>query len=98
MTRRNEPDRRERKAALEATIEQQRVDILLAAERWHDAASPLEAGWQLARRYRTPALTVGGLLLWPLLRRPGKALKLGRHLVLGALTLKRLQKLLPGRH
>ncbi len=86
MTRKNEADRRERKATLEATIEQQRVDILLAAERWRDAAGPLETGWQMAYRYRTPALTLGGLMLLPLLRRPGKALKLGRRLVFGALT------------
>ncbi|MBW5798650.1 YqjK-like family protein [Halomonas elongata] len=97
MTRNNEPTRRERKTSLEATIEQQRVDILLAAERWQDASAPLEHGWRLIRRYRTPALTLGGFMLWPLLRRPGKALKFGRHLVFGALALKRARKLLPGR-
>ena len=94
MTRTTEPSRRERRAVLEATIEQQRVDLLVAADRWQSAVRPLDAGWQAIRRYRVPILVAGGLLLLPVARRPGSVTRLGRKAIVGALAVDRLRRLL----
>ncbi|ATJ83297.1 YqjK family protein [Halomonas beimenensis] len=87
--------RQARKAALEATIEQQRVDLLVAAEQWRSSAHRLDAGWQALRRYRSPALAAGALLLWAVARRPGAARRLGRRALLTALAARRLRRWLP---
>ncbi|WP_185827598.1 YqjK-like family protein [Halomonas nitroreducens] len=94
MTRNAEPSRHERKAVLEATIEQQRVDLLVATDRWQAAAHPLDAGWQAVHRYRVPILVAGGLLLLPVARHPGSVTRLGRKALVGALALDRLRRLL----
>ncbi|KGE78403.1 YqjK family protein [Halomonas salina] len=91
-------ERRARKVALEAAIEQQRLDLLVEAERWQQAARPLEAGWQTLQRYRLPALGGGAMLLWWSMRHPAAAKRLVRRSLLVAVTarrLKRLQRFLP---
>ncbi|MDN3523661.1 YqjK-like family protein [Halomonas sabkhae] len=88
------PSRRQRKAALEATIEDQRLDTLMASEQWHDATSPLDDRWEMLSRLRTPLLIGSGILLTVVLRRPGPAIKAANRVAMGALTLKRLGKLL----
>lgn len=60
----------ERKAVLQARIEQQRAQLAQAAEGWLEATHSLDRGWQLLVRYRHLALAGGALLLgWSLLRR-----------------------------
>ncbi|WP_136247530.1 YqjK family protein [Halomonas borealis] len=71
-------ERQARKAALEASIQQQRLDLLVEAEHWHRASRPLEASWQAVQRYRLPALGGGSLLLWWSLRHPATAKRLAR--------------------
>ncbi|RAH37502.1 YqjK family protein [Halomonas sp. SL1] len=91
-------ERRARKAALEAAIEQQRLDLLVESEHWHQAARPLEAGWQSLQRYRLPAVGGGALLLFWSLRHPAAAKRLARRSLFVAVTarrLKRLQRFLP---
>ncbi|MDR5868065.1 YqjK family protein [Halomonas koreensis] len=97
MTAGTKPSRRARKAALEAEIEQQRLDLLVAAERWRAAARPLDAGWQAIRRRRGAALAGAGLLLWWGLRRPARLKRLGRGALLAALTARRLNAWRPHR-
>ncbi|MCW4150993.1 YqjK-like family protein [Halomonas sp. 18H] len=92
--RQRPPTRQERKAALEATIEQQRIDTLVAAEQWHQAIGPLESGWHTLHRYRKPLWLGGGLVLTLVLRKPGKALRLANRVTVSALALKRLGRIL----
>lgn len=89
----NKAERRARKAALEATIEQQRVDLLVEAERWHRASHSLDAGWQAAKRYRLPALGGGSLLLWWGLRHPAAAKRLAKRALFVVMTGRRLRQL-----
>ncbi|MBB3140200.1 YqjK-like family protein [Halomonas organivorans] len=86
-------ERRARKAALQAAIEQQRLDLLVEAERWQSAARPLEAGWQTMQRYRLPAVGGSALLLWWSLRHPGAAKRLARRGLFVMMTARRLQQL-----
>ncbi|MGM0535881.1 MAG: YqjK family protein [Pseudomonadota bacterium] len=90
----NRAERRARKAELEHLIEQQRVDLLVAASRWQSASRSLDRGWKILSRYRTPALALGGLLLYRGARRPGGIVRLAGRLTTGALLLKRARRLL----
>ncbi|MDR9440882.1 MAG: YqjK family protein, partial [Halomonas sp.] len=85
---------RVRKAELEHAIEQQRVDLLVAASRWRSASRSLDRGWHTLIRYRTPLLAVGGLLLYRGVRRPGGVVRLAGRLTTGALLVKRAHRLL----
>ncbi|MAY72120.1 MAG: hypothetical protein CME82_11775 [Halomonas sp.] len=87
------PSRAERKAELEATIEQQRLDILLASRRFHLAGERIDAGWQALSRYRTPALLAAGTALIPVLRHPGRLARWGRKLVVTGLAIQRVRRL-----
>ncbi|GAA3901284.1 YqjK-like family protein [Halomonas cibimaris] len=87
------PSRAARKRELLDTLEQQRIDIMVESLRLERAATPLDRGWHTLRRYKAPLLLAGGGVAWQLLRRPGKALRLGRRALGGYVLLRKLQRL-----
>ncbi|MDI5987058.1 YqjK-like family protein [Halomonas sp. M4R5S39] len=87
-------DRVERKAHLEATIEQQRIDILVEASRWREASRPIDDGWRALMRFKVPLYTVGGMLLLKGSRHPHSVLRVARRLAAGALLFRRVRRLL----
>jgi hypothetical protein len=84
----------ERKAALIATIEQQRIDILVEAERWHHASATLDSGWDHLKRYRGLLYLAGGTLLVGSARHPGSLARIAKRLLTGGLMLYRARRLL----
>jgi hypothetical protein len=46
--------RRQRRADLEAEIEQQRIDIFVAASLWRRASTSIDDGWRMLMRFRVP--------------------------------------------
>ncbi|WP_158294511.1 YqjK family protein [Halomonas urmiana] len=90
----NRAERLARRAELEHAIEQQRIDLLVAAHRWRTAERALDQGWQLLVRFKTPLLMAGGLLAYRGLRHPGGAARLARRLTAGALFAKKARDLL----
>lgn len=90
----NRTERLARKADLEHAIEQQRIDLLVAARRWQTSGHVIDHGWQTLVRFKTPLLMVGGLLLYRGLRRPGGTMRLARRLTTGALFAKKARDLL----
>lgn len=88
------PSRAQRKAELVATIEQQRIDILVAAERWQHASVSLDAGWQRLKRYRGLVYLAGGALLVSGARHPSSLIRMGKRLAAGGLLLNRAMRLL----
>ncbi|QOR38339.1 hypothetical protein HNO52_07335 [Billgrantia diversa] len=92
--RRLEPSRAQRKAELVATIEQQRIDILVAADRWQHASASLDAGWQRLKRYRGVIYLAGGALLVGGARKPSSLIRVVKRLAAGGLLLNRALRLL----
>ncbi|MCE0733247.1 YqjK-like family protein [Halomonas sp. G15] len=90
----NRPSRTVTKAELEAQIEQQRVDILVAASLWRSATRPIDDGWRNLMRFKAPLYAAGGLLLFRIGRHPGRLLRLGRRATAGALVVNRVRRLL----
>ncbi|MEQ6916595.1 YqjK-like family protein [Halomonas aquatica] len=90
----NRSERLERKADLEHDIEQQRIDLLVAARRWQMAGQAIDHGWQTVVCFKTPLLMVGGVILYHGLRRPRGAMRLARRLTTGALFAKKARDLL----
>ncbi|MCL7940719.1 YqjK-like family protein [Halomonas sp. ATCH28] len=90
----NRAERRARKAELEHTIEQQRIDLLVAASRWQSASRSIDRGWQTLLRYRVPLLLVGGVVMYRTVRRPGGVVRLAGRLTTGALLVKKARRLL----
>lgn len=90
----NRADRRARKAELEHAIEQQRIDLLVAASRWQSASRSIDRGWQTLLRYRVPLLLVGGTVIYRTARRPGGIVRLAGRLATGALLVKKARRLL----
>lgn len=90
----NRVERRARKAELEHAIEQQRIDLLVAASRWQSASRSVDRGWQVLMRYRVPLLLVGGTVIYRTARRPGGVVRLAGHLATGALLVKKARRLL----
>lgn len=88
------PGRAERKARLEAAIEQQRVDILVTANRWREASRPLDDAWRVVARFKAPLYVLGGVLLLRATRHPAPLLRLTKRLGAGALLLRRVRRLL----
>ncbi|PMR77643.1 YqjK family protein [Billgrantia endophytica] len=88
------PSRTERKATLLTTIEQQRIDILVEANRWKEASRPLDDGWRHLMRYKAPLLAIGGLLLLRSARHPSSLIRMGKRAAAGALLLNRARRLL----
>jgi hypothetical protein len=68
----------QRKAELEATIEQQRLMLLEATREWHQAGQKIDHGVTRLIPFRTPLLIAGGIALLPLLRRPGHIVRIAR--------------------
>ncbi|MDW7748496.1 YqjK family protein [Halomonas sp.] len=87
-------DRRARKVELEHAIEQQRIDLLVAASRWQSASRSIDQGWQVLMRYRVPLLLVGGTVIYRTVRRPGGLVRLAGRLATGALLVKKARRLL----
>ncbi|WP_111412456.1 YqjK-like family protein [Billgrantia lactosivorans] len=99
MTRRDSertpgPSRAQRKAELLAAIEQQRIDILVEAERWQHASASLDAGWQRLKQYRGLVYLAGGILLVGGARHPNSVLRVVRRLAAGGLLLNRARRIL----
>lgn len=90
----NRAERRARKVELEHAIEQQRIDLLVAASRWQSASRSLDQGWHALMRYRVPLLLVGGTVIYRTVRRPGGILRLAGRLTTGALVVKKARRLL----
>ena len=87
-------ERLARKATLEHDIEQQRIDMLVAARRWDTASRSIDQGWQTLLRYRVPLLVVGGVVMYRTVRRPGGIVRLAGRLTTGALLVKKARQLL----
>ncbi|GEK48309.1 hypothetical protein HPA02_25920 [Bisbaumannia pacifica] len=87
-------ERARRRAMLERRIEQQRIDLLVAAERWHGAGGELDARWRALRHWRGALYGVGGLLAWRGAKRPRALLRLARRAATGALLWHRARRLL----
>lgn len=88
------PSRTERKAELEARIEQQRIDILVEASRYREASRPLDEGWQMLMRFKAPLYALGGALLLKSARHPNSLLRVAKRLTAGALLLRRARRML----
>jgi hypothetical protein len=88
------PTRAERKAWLEARVEQQRIDILVEASRCREASRPIDEGWQTLMRFKAPLYALGGLLLLKSARHPNSLLRVAKRLAAGALLLRRARRLL----
>lgn len=88
------PSRSERKAQLEARIEQQRIDILVEASRYREASRPIDEGWQALMRFKAPLYALGGVLLLKSARHPNSLLRVAKRLAAGALLLRRARRLL----
>lgn len=87
-------ERAAHKAALESRIEQQRIDLLVAAERWRSAGQGVDARWRELMRWRAALYGVGGLLVWRGAKRPRSLLRIVRRATAGALLLRRARHLL----
>jgi len=90
----NRTERRARKAELEHAIEQQRIDLLVAASRWRSESRSIDRGWKFLMRYKVPLMAMGGVLLYRGARRPGGVSRLAGRLATGALLVKRARVLL----
>lgn len=86
--------RAERKARLEASIEQQRIDILVEASRWREASRPLDDAWRGLMRFKGPLYAVGGLLLLRGSRKPGSLARLTHRVEGGVILFNRVRHLL----
>ncbi|SFU35922.1 YqjK-like family protein [Halomonas korlensis] len=86
--------RAERKARLEASIEQQRIDILVEASRWKDASRPLDDAWRGLMRFKGPLYAVGGFLLLRGSRKPGALARLTHRVEGGVILFNRARHLL----
>ncbi|MCP1315282.1 MULTISPECIES: YqjK family protein [unclassified Halomonas] len=84
------PSRAERKAALLAELERQRVDILVDSDYLLQAAAPLENGWG---RLKLPLYAVGGIAAWRILRHPGGAMAAGRKALAGYMLFRKFKLL-----
>ncbi|TDO16504.1 MULTISPECIES: YqjK-like family protein [Halomonas] len=86
-----------RKAQLEASIEQERVDIMVETSRWRDASRPIDDGWHFIMRFRIPLYIAGGALLVKGARHPSALIRLARRLATGRVLVSQAQRLLDGR-
>ncbi|QFU01178.1 hypothetical protein FIU83_05955 [Halomonas sp. THAF5a] len=90
----NRADRKARRAELDHAIEQQRIDLLVAAHRWRTAERTLDRSWRFLSRHRTPLLVAAGLLAYRGLRHPRGAVRLARRLTAGVFFAKKARDLL----
>ena len=96
MTADNEAplSRAQRKAELETRIEQERVDILVAANRWHTAAESIDSGWHALMRFKVPLYAIGGVLMLGIGKNHSRLIRYGRRATASALLINRLRRLL----
>lgn len=87
------PTRQERKEALVAELEQQRIDLLVESERFTRSGQSLDAGWQRLERFKAPLMAAGGVLFWRTFRRPGKIVVLANRALAGFMLLRKLRRL-----
>lgn len=86
--------RAQRKAELEASIDQQRLALINAGSHCNDASLRLDRYWHILTPYRTALLTAGGIALIPILRRPGTFTRIIGRTLTTAITVQRLRRLL----
>lgn len=86
--------RRQRKAELETRIEQQRLDMLVDANRWREASGGIDDAWHTAMRWKVPIYAVSGLLFWRGVKNRNTLLRYSRRGVTVWMLMKRLRKLL----
>lgn len=86
--------RAERKARLEASIEQQRIDLLVEASRWREASHPLDDAWRKLMRFKGPLFAIGGYLLLRGSRKPGSLARLTHRVEGGVILFNRARHLL----
>lgn len=82
--------RQQRKAALLAELEQQRIDILVSSDTLQRTSAPLDRHW---RSLRLPLYVVGGLAALRLVRHPGGAMAVGKRALAGYMLLRKLKLL-----
>ncbi|WP_394424297.1 YqjK-like family protein [Vreelandella stevensii] len=82
--------RQQRKAALLAELEQQRIDILVNSDTLQRTAAPLDRHWHTLR---VPLYVVGGLAALRLVRHPNGALALGKRALAGYMLFRKLRML-----
>lgn len=82
------PSRAERKAALLAELEQQRIDILVDSDTLTRAASPLDNSW---RSLKIPLYVVGGVVTLRILRHPNSAMAVARKALASYMLLRKLK-------
>jgi|TARA_R100000353_G_scaffold173643_1_gene140206 hypothetical protein len=94
MTRHNSvvkpPSRAERKAALLAELEQQRIDILVDSDTLQRASSPLDRNW---KNLKLPLYAIGGIAALRIMRHPGGAMVVGRKALAGYMLLRKFKLL-----
>jgi hypothetical protein len=79
---------------LEAEIEQQRIDIFVAASRWRRASTSIDDGWRMLMRFRVPLYALGGALLASSARHPRSLVRIARRLAAAGLVIHRARRLL----
>lgn len=82
--------RAERKAALLAELEQQRVDILVDSDYLLRTAAPLDNNW---RHLKLPLYALGGIATWRFIRHPGGAMAAGRKALAGYMLFRKFKLL-----
>ena len=91
MTRHNSvvkpPSRAERKAALLAELEQQRIDMLVDSDTLLRASSPLDSYW---KNLKLPLYAIGGIAALSVARHPGGAIAISRKALAGYMLFRKL--------
>ena len=82
----------ERKARLEMRIEQQRIDVLVNAERWRHATRKIDALYHTAQRWKAPLYGIAGVVIWRSLRHPKGLKRLAGRAFGLAMTARRLRR------
>ncbi|RUR36063.1 YqjK family protein [Vreelandella populi] len=82
--------RAERKAALLAQLEQQRIDILVCSDYLQRSTSPLDQNW---RSIKLPLYAAGGLLAYKFVRRPGGIMAAARKGLAGYMMFRKFKLL-----
>lgn len=82
--------RAERKAALLADLEQQRIDMLVDSDYLLRVIAPLDNHW---RSLKLPLYAIGGVVAFRLIRRPGGAMAVGRKALAGYMLFRKFKLL-----
>ncbi|WP_249977148.1 YqjK family protein [Vreelandella olivaria] len=82
--------RAERKAALLADLEQQRIDMLVDSDYLLRVTAPLDNHW---RSLKLPLYAIGGVVAFRLMRRPGGVIAAGRKALAGYMLFRKFKLL-----